>query len=272
MITVNTADVALVWDVATGKEQPSFQGPKYTSSIAFSPDGKTLAGGGLQGTIHFWEVATRQTRCVFQGNQGWIHSVAFSPDGRLFASGGADSTALLWDLAGGPPTEALSAADLDQLWTDLTGDSTTAYRALWRLALAPKQSLPMLKLRLQSKDPADADKVAKLVTDLDSKNYAVRQKAANALDDIGEAAEPALRKTLGGNIPLEVRQRIEQMLEKRDKEVIRKLRAIETLEHIGTAEARQVLQDLAKCAPNPKVAEAAAASLLRLGKRASGMP
>jgi predicted Zn-dependent protease len=68
-------------------------------------------------------------------------------------------------------------------------------------------------------------------------------------------------------LPLEVRQRLQEFLKNRDKDAIRKLRAIEVLELIGTAEARQVLETLAKEAPNPRVAEATLSALHRLAKR-----
>src|SRR5262249_21772899 len=102
------------------------------------------------------------------------------------------------------------------------------------------------------------------VADLDSASFAVRDKAARALGELGASAEGALRKALENHPTLEVRQRLEQILEKRGKDVLRQLRAVETLEHIGTAEARQVLEALAKGSPTPRVAQAAEAALQRL--------
>jgi HTH-like domain len=52
-----------------------------------------------------------------------------------------------------------------------------------------------------------------------------------------------------------------------DAELIRRLRAIEAVEHIGTPEARQLLEVLAKEAPNPRVVEAAGAALKRMVSR-----
>ena len=69
---------------------------------------------------------------------------------------------------------------------------------------------------------------------------------------------------MAGNIALELRQRLEAILEKRDKLALRPLRAIDGLQEIGTGEARQVLEALAKGAPNPRVAQTAAAALQRL--------
>jgi hypothetical protein len=118
-----------------------------------------------------------------------------------------------------------------------------------------------------SPDAASAEQVAKLVADFDDQRLPVWQKAAQALEALHDTAEQTIRKTLAANPALEVRQRLEQILEKGNKEVIRKLRAIEALEHIGTPEARQVLQTLAERAPNPRLTEAAAAALQRLTQR-----
>jgi HEAT repeat protein len=69
---------------------------------------------------------------------------------------------------------------------------------------------------------------------------------------------------LAANPPLETRRRLEKVLETRNKAMIRGLRAVEVLEQIGTPEATQVLETLAKGSPNPRIEGAAAQALLRL--------
>ena len=72
------------------------------TSVAFSPDGATLAsaGGWNDPTIRLWDVATRTHIATLEGHRGRVYSVAFSPDGATLASAGAwDPTVNLWDVA-----------------------------------------------------------------------------------------------------------------------------------------------------------------------------
>jgi energy-coupling factor transporter ATP-binding protein EcfA2 len=73
---------------------------EYVVSVAFSPDGKTLASGSWDNTVRLWDLATQQPLGEpFVGHSESVISVAFSPDGKTLASGSHDNTVRLWDLA-----------------------------------------------------------------------------------------------------------------------------------------------------------------------------
>lgn len=68
------------------------------ASLAFSPDGKTLACAGSNGAIALLDMSTLQVKKSFSGHGAWVKSVAFSPDGQTLASGSKDGTVLIWEL------------------------------------------------------------------------------------------------------------------------------------------------------------------------------
>ena len=71
-------------------------------SLAFSPDGKTLASGGSDETIILWDVdGRRPVGAPLTGQTAAVQSLAFSPDHKTLASGGGDGAIVLWDVRTG---------------------------------------------------------------------------------------------------------------------------------------------------------------------------
>ncbi|HEX4103083.1 MAG TPA: TIR domain-containing protein [Pseudonocardiaceae bacterium] len=70
------------------------------SSVAFSPDGRTVAAGDSTGTVTVWDlVDPSRPGNLLETHAGSVSSVAFSPDGRTLAAGSFDGRVVLWDLA-----------------------------------------------------------------------------------------------------------------------------------------------------------------------------
>jgi len=88
-----------LWDTADKKEQVALVGHKgRVSSLAFSPDGHTLASGCWDKHVTFWDVDTHRARQSYAWGIGRVLTVAFSPDGLLAAAAGDSGQIVVWDV------------------------------------------------------------------------------------------------------------------------------------------------------------------------------
>ncbi|HLN31760.1 MAG TPA: WD40 repeat domain-containing protein [Gemmataceae bacterium] len=248
------------------------------TALQFSPDGRLLAIGTAGGTIILWEIASNQVRRRFSGHLSSVSSLTFSPDGSLLASGNYDTTTLLWDMTGRADMgsmrpRALSRQEVDILWSALASDDAAkAYQAMLALTISSEVALPLFKEKLRPVAGVGPQQLEQLIADLDSPHFALRQKATQELGKFRELARASLRRALEGQISLEMRRRLEELLSNIEPsvaapELLQSLRAVEVLEQIGTPEVAQILQTLAQGAPESRLTAEAMATLARLTKR-----
>jgi WD40 repeat protein len=274
----------VVWEVATATERLRFQDRRSAvTSLAFSPDGALLVSGHADGLLHAWDPTTGRECGRLAGHQERqpVRAVVFAPTGNRVASGSEDMQILIWDV--GPllgrnreSTASTPGRALATLWKDLASeDAQAAYRAVLDLANRPEQSVPFLQeqaLRLRELQ----DRLAQLVTQLDDRRFVVRRKAARELERLGQEAQTVLRAALTQDPSLEVRRRIDWLLEQlppRQRFALsgvqaRLYRSVEILERIGSAAARQTLTLISRDGPEVPLRQEAKAALARLDKSA----
>ena len=99
-----------VWDAATGEQILALivhSGGERAlldavTSVAYSPDGKRIASGDVEGVLKIWEAAAGQETLTLKAHAGQIRCLAFSRDGKWLLSAGTDGTLKVWDASHAP--------------------------------------------------------------------------------------------------------------------------------------------------------------------------
>jgi RNA polymerase sigma factor (sigma-70 family) len=197
-------------------------------SLSFSPDGHTLASGGLDSTVLVWDMTKLRRDAV-------------------------------------KDTAPLTPEKLGELWKGLLDTAAEANECMWTLIGAPGQAVPFLSEKLKPIAALDAERFARLLKKLESDQFSEREEATQELKKLGDAIEPALRKALQEKVPLETRRRFQALLDDLEgAEHLRSLRAIEVLERIGDKPARDLPRRLSEGAAGAWLTEEARISLRRL--------
>jgi hypothetical protein len=208
--------------------------------LVFAPDGRSLVTSEGSGNApQLWDVATGKRLHVAEGHRTGVRHLSFSAAGGRLLSSPENGAALLWDTS---------------------------------------TCLPFLKERLQpvaEAEPAQRTRIRRLIADLDSDDFAVRQRATEELGRLVEMAEPALRQALAGQPTPEARRRLEGLLHKldgSDPEQLRVRRALEVLERVPNPAAAQLLRTLAGGRTDARLTREAQAGVDRLARRPAVAP
>jgi WD40 repeat protein len=272
-----------LWETATGLELIRI--PSGGDEVAaFSPDGRRLLTIGVD-AFQLWDIATgkrlfhQPAHESFGGRFGntFASCFTFAPDGRSVATGLLDSTILIWDLSPNKWHAHLFAPsvrpdDLESLWSDLGGaDGFKAHAALWTLAAAKPSLVEFLKKRLPPALDVDPKLIKRLIDDLSSDRFAVRDAAMRELRALGDATEPFLQAAVKQSPTLELTRRLESLLEAlrlpQAGELLLRWRGVQVLEAVNSPEARAVLQELTRGAASARETREAQAALERLARR-----
>ena len=99
-IVYGNTDGVFLWDIINRKQIAEYSGSiPITTNIVFSPDGNTIAAGGVGQEVHLWNVDTGERNTIITGHDGIFKTVLFSPDGQTIVtvSGWGDVRLQFWD-------------------------------------------------------------------------------------------------------------------------------------------------------------------------------
>jgi WD40 repeat protein len=114
----------ILWDISKPddvREMAQLRGQKDLLAMAFSADGKRVAGGGQDAQVLVWDTGAAQGVVsplkTLTGHNDWVRSVAFSPDGEFLVSGSGSGRSILWSLGAQRNLYRTLHAHSDEVWS-----------------------------------------------------------------------------------------------------------------------------------------------------------
>jgi len=101
---INPPGEIVLWETADDEEEfvlESHESAQHSTSVAFSPDNRWLASGGIDKMVKIWSVQQRGLHKKLTGHTELVSQVAFSPSGKMLASSSFDKTVRLWSVPDG---------------------------------------------------------------------------------------------------------------------------------------------------------------------------
>jgi WD40 repeat protein len=99
MSTSDRDGAVCVWDRTTKLKAATFDHGVY--AVAFDPQGRFLAGAGIDDHVYLWDVASEREVLRLEGHSDRVNAIDFTPDGSFFVSGSDDATLRVWDVLSG---------------------------------------------------------------------------------------------------------------------------------------------------------------------------
>lgn len=168
---------------------------------------------------------------------------------------------MIWDVTGIAPNGRLQPQQLtkDQLvtfWQQLSQpDGIKAHKAIWSMIANGNRTVTFLDRQLKKVEPVSEEQIAQWIRNLNDRKFAVREKAVKQLEMMAGRAEKPLREALSQRPALEMRRRVEALIQQIEKEMpspaqLQALRSLEVLQQIGSTEAKKVLRRITKGDPD----------------------
>jgi hypothetical protein len=178
------------------------------------------------------------------------------------------------------PLPKLTAQDLPKIWADLGEHDDEACKLKFqhqeRMIQVPDLVIPFLRERLKAAKGLDRSGIPEAIADLDSNDFSTREKAMKRLESLGGLALPLLEQKLKEkDLSLEMQNRLKRLVQGAQStegkglsaDDLRAVRAVFVLQAIGSADARAILQTLARGDETSPLTHIAAIELKNLDRR-----